>query len=142
MAAFARLPAPEFELVTAGNRLPADRSNVRHLGYATDMRALYGAADLTVLPSHYEPFGLVAAESVQCGTPVVVSAAVGAGEVLGPGDGLVVHSLRPADLADGIAAAARGRLRPGPDFVRRAGLDLAGHVARLGELVSAPGSDR
>lgn len=137
MAAFARLPPQEFELITAGHRLPTDRPDVRHLGYATDMRALYGTADLTVLPSRYEPFGLVVTESVQCGTPVVVSPAVGAAEVLGPGDGLIVHSLRPADLADGIAAAAHARLRPAPDFVGRAGLDLAGHVTRLRQLAAS-----
>lgn len=34
---------------------------------------LYSAADLCVVPSHYESFGLVAIESMGCGTPVVAS---------------------------------------------------------------------
>ncbi len=33
----------------------------------------YSAADVCVIPSHYEPFGLVAIESIACGTPVVAS---------------------------------------------------------------------
>ena len=33
----------------------------------------YAAADVTVVPSHYEPFGLVAIEAMACGTPVVAS---------------------------------------------------------------------
>jgi glycosyltransferase involved in cell wall biosynthesis len=33
----------------------------------------YGAADVSVIPSHYEPFGLVAIEAMACGTPVVAS---------------------------------------------------------------------
>jgi D-inositol-3-phosphate glycosyltransferase len=33
----------------------------------------YRAADVTVMPSSYESFGLVAAESMACGTPVVAS---------------------------------------------------------------------
>ncbi|MCL6647953.1 MAG: glycosyltransferase [Chloroflexi bacterium] len=34
---------------------------------------LYSAADLTVIPSYYESFGLVAVESLACGTPVIAS---------------------------------------------------------------------
>jgi glycosyltransferase involved in cell wall biosynthesis len=33
----------------------------------------YCAADVCVIPSHYEPFGLVALEAMACGTPVVAS---------------------------------------------------------------------
>ncbi len=33
----------------------------------------YTAADVCAIPSHYEPFGLVAIEAMACGTPVVAS---------------------------------------------------------------------
>ena len=33
----------------------------------------YAAADVCVIPSHYEPFGLVAIEAMACGVPVVAS---------------------------------------------------------------------
>jgi glycosyltransferase involved in cell wall biosynthesis len=33
----------------------------------------YGAADVCVVPSHYEPFGLVAVEAMASGTPVIAS---------------------------------------------------------------------
>ncbi|MBP0004390.1 MAG: glycosyltransferase family 1 protein [Cyanobacteria bacterium SBC] len=41
------------------------------------MAEYYAAADVCVVPSHYEPFGLVAIEAMACGTPIVASAVGG-----------------------------------------------------------------
>jgi glycosyltransferase involved in cell wall biosynthesis len=38
-----------------------------------ELPTYYAAADVCVVPSHYEPFGLVAIEAMACGTPVVAS---------------------------------------------------------------------
>lgn len=39
-----------------------------------ELPVLYNAANFTVCPSYYEPFGYVVAESLACGTPVIASA--------------------------------------------------------------------
>ncbi|MBE9168707.1 glycosyltransferase family 1 protein [Pleurocapsales cyanobacterium LEGE 06147] len=39
----------------------------------TDLAYYYAAADICVVPSHYEPFGLVAIEAMASGTPVIAS---------------------------------------------------------------------
>jgi glycosyltransferase involved in cell wall biosynthesis len=56
----------------------ADR--VRFLGFVNQTRlpGVYVASDVLVLPSDYEPFGLVVNEAMLCGCPVVVSDRVGA----------------------------------------------------------------
>jgi D-inositol-3-phosphate glycosyltransferase len=56
----------------------------------------YCAADVCVIPSHYEPFGLVAIEAMACGTPVVASDVGGLKfTVLPESTGLLV---RPKDI--------------------------------------------
>jgi D-inositol-3-phosphate glycosyltransferase len=42
-----------------------------------ELPLLYSAADVTVVPSYHESFGLVAVESLACGTPVVATRAGG-----------------------------------------------------------------
>ena len=47
-----------------------------------EQKAMFRAADLYVMPSVSEPFGLVALESLSEGTPVIISKQAGVGEVL------------------------------------------------------------
>lgn len=51
------------------------RDRVHFTGYITDevARALYRYSDVTVVPSTYEPFGIVALEAMAEGAPLVVS---------------------------------------------------------------------
>ncbi len=61
-------------------------------------------ADAAVLPSHYEPFGIVALEAAATGIPLVTSTAGGLGEAVI--DGLTGVSFPPRDVA-ALAAAVR-----------------------------------
>ncbi len=79
------------------------RRHVRFTGFLADreLRLHFGAADVAVVPSIYEPFGLVAVEAMACGTPVVVGDTGGLREIVADGSGL---SFPPQD-ADALADA-------------------------------------
>ena len=63
----------------------------------------YSAASVCVVPSYYESFGLVALESMACGTPVVATNVGGVDMVIRQGEtGYVVTDNTPRSLADKI----------------------------------------
>jgi D-inositol-3-phosphate glycosyltransferase len=67
------------------------------------LRAWYVAADATVLPSHYESFGMVAMEAMACGIPVVASRVGGLQTTVRDGvTGLLVPESDPAALAGAL----------------------------------------
>lgn len=81
---------PDVRLVVAGTEIRGSSPNVINLGFQEDPSLLYRAADATVVPSIYEAFGQVVAESLVCGTPVLVSEKVGAHEILTEKNGKIL----------------------------------------------------
>jgi D-inositol-3-phosphate glycosyltransferase len=68
------------------------------------MPYFYSAADVCVIPSYYESFGLVALESLACGTPVVATDVGNLKNIIRQGKtGYIVVDNAPFHLADKIA---------------------------------------
>ncbi|MDX3388301.1 glycosyltransferase [Streptomyces niveiscabiei] len=80
----------------------------------------YNAADVTAVPSHYEPFGLVAVESMACGTPVAATRVGGLAWSVGDER---VGALVPARDSGALGNALLGILDKGRAHFHQACLD-------------------
>ncbi|MGN6513583.1 MAG: glycosyltransferase [Lysobacteraceae bacterium] len=130
-AALAKLPADlDYQLLVAGDgdlrasleQMVADlglSTRVRFLGIRNDVADLMAAADVYLLSSVGESFGLVVAESMACECVVVATDAVGVGEVLGD-CGFLVPRQDPAAFAAAIVRAASLPAEEARELGRRA----------------------
>ncbi len=77
---------------------------VRFLGNVTqqELRKFYNIADVSLVPSRREPFGLVAIEAMACGAPVIATNQGGLPDFVNDSVGGLVEPEDPADLADMI----------------------------------------
>jgi glycosyltransferase involved in cell wall biosynthesis len=104
---------------------------VRFLGFRQDVLSVINAADLFVLPSLAEPFGLVLLEAMALGKPVVATGVGGPREIVVQGKtGLLVTPGRPQELAEAI-----NRLLADPQARRAMGEQ--GHQRFLCEFTAA-----
>ena len=76
-----------------------------------ELRRAYRAADLLVLPSRLEAYGMVVTEALAVGLPVIAAAAGGVPEALGRTAGGLPGVLVPTDDADALGEALRSWLR-------------------------------
>ncbi|GAA2012732.1 D-inositol-3-phosphate glycosyltransferase [Catenulispora yoronensis] len=93
----------------------------------------YRAADIAVVPSYSESFGLVAIEAQACGTPVVAARVGGlATAVAGGQSGTLVAGHDPADYATAVA-----ELLDSPRMLGEYGAFAVRHAARFGWAATA-----
>jgi glycosyltransferase involved in cell wall biosynthesis len=130
---------PTAELWVVGERLLSDRgddmlallrnaglgSRLRLLGYRTDVASILAAADIFVLPSHFEGLPMSVIEAMLTGLPVVASNIRGPREQVVPEvTGLLVPPGAVAPLADAL-----NRLMLDPET--RAAMGAAGQARAL-----------
>lgn len=122
LRAFAILSAPSAQLVYVGTgsreaslkevqrELRLERVHWEGFVKQSALPSYYRAADVLVLPSRFEPWGLVVNEAMACGTPCIVSDVVGAGADLleGQDTGLIF----PHDDVRALASALHAALDP------------------------------
>lgn len=89
-----------------------------------ELSLYYSSADVCVVPSDYEPFGLVSLEAMACGTPVIASAVGGLKDtVISESNGLLVP---PKDI--NAFSEAIGKVLRDSQFARYLGENGIRHV--------------
>lgn len=124
------------------SELAGDAGAVRFLGYVPDedLPDLYRLADLLVMPSSEEGFGIVYLEAAACGLRVIGGTGGGSGDAVP--DDRVGELIDPGDI-DGLVAAVTRLLRQGPadaaaiELYRRPHF-VAGARRLLARLVAQP----
>ena len=130
-----QIPDLQWVLVGGGDQSPwraqAERAGsadvIRFAGTADPEEVPWwlAAADVAVVPSLREPFGVAAVEALACGVPVVASRTGGLAEIMDGNHGLTV---KPGD-ADGLAEAVALILSDG---------GLRARLAQAGPVAAAP----
>ena len=85
---------------------------VHFAGGQQDVRPFYGAADVFVLPTLYDPFPNVALEAMACGLPIITSSKSGVAELIRNGEnGYMCDALDLRQLVIFMREIASGNLR-------------------------------
>jgi glycosyltransferase involved in cell wall biosynthesis len=105
------------------------------LGFLKDPSVLYAAADFYLHPARFEPFGQVVTESLQSGTPVLVSHQVGAKEILSSEVGKVIPSLDWKDWYDVISRLKKEDFSVPMGYVQNQKLGLDDHLTKMLQIM-------
>ena len=105
--------------------IAGDTPRIHWLGYRADVPAVLRALDIAVVPSHWEGFGLIAAEAMIAGVPVVAARASSLPEIVTDKvHGILVPPCDPVALGQAVIDLVR-------DPVMRARYGTAGRMRAL-----------
>ena len=119
---------PEYQILARSVRKLGIEEKVMFAGRVDqhNLPPYYNAADVLVMPSYYESFGMVGLEALACGRPVV-STPVGAVDSLirKAQAGCIVPDPSPQSLAEGIQSIISDRTIPSADKIRKSVLEFS-----------------
>jgi UDP-glucose:(heptosyl)LPS alpha-1,3-glucosyltransferase len=136
LAAFARLPDTQAHLMIVGKdreqniyeaqaKVLGTGDRVHFCGAQQDVRPFYGAADVFVLPTLYEPLSNAVLEALACGLPVITSTHCGAAELITQGiSGFVCDALDVDLLTSHMSALIDSVFRESASRAARASVQL------------------
>ncbi len=125
-----RIESARLFVIGVGPREQTLRARVAELGLGARVRFAgfvpnaslpnwYRAADVAVMPSDLEWFGMVGAEAMACGTPLVTTRAGGAVDIVREFEcGVLMQPRDAAGLAEGILAVLSGSVPTTPNLER------------------------
>lgn len=143
--AVARNPKLRLWVAGRGNAAKFRRPLTQFLGPVADLRPLYSAADIFLLPTLYDPFSNASLEALAAGLPVITTRANGCGEVIAEGiHGSVVPNAADLDALAGAlrfwsSTERRETARPAI-LARAAEFDIARNVERTAALLAQAAS--
>ena len=107
-----KIAKSDYNLVVVGNgpllkqlKDKAEKENISDVyftGARNDVEDIMPCADMLVLPSFSESFGLVLIEALACGKPVIGSDVGGIKEIITPEVGLLIDPNSPETISDAI----------------------------------------
>jgi glycosyltransferase involved in cell wall biosynthesis len=113
ITAFKNSDIPNSELIIAGSGPDRDRlesmaatnNNINFIGHVKgeEKARCYSEADVFVLPTHHDPWGLVINEAIHYGLPIIVTDAAGAVDLVRESQcGIIVDSGNPLELENAL----------------------------------------
>ena len=95
------------------------------------------AADITVAPSLYEPFGLIVIESLEVGRPVIISKNLGARGFVNQNNGIIVDEISTPALKDAILTAQKKQFICPQGFIENVSLTWKKHIEAIEKILAS-----
>ncbi|MHC0449555.1 MAG: glycosyltransferase family 4 protein [Candidatus Lariskella arthropodorum] len=109
--------------------------NAKHFGIVSNIQAYYAAADVILVPSIYEPFGLVVVEALETGRPVILSQNVGANVFTNQYNSILLKNTDENSIVLALKMARQKQWQLDINYISKQKLDWATHIESLLKLL-------